>query len=94
MNLDRIKDNVEKLMAIDPKTRDSDIWLIIRYWQEVQGLNCFIPYDKLNVITSPESIRRVRQKIQEEGKYPPTRLDIIKKRQKRAKQIATWAVGK
>jgi len=65
-----VKDVVEAVLKNDERTRNDDKWLIIKVLQEL-GINIFIPYDKLEVMPSFESITRARRKFQEAGLYPP-----------------------
>jgi hypothetical protein len=81
--LDKVKDRVERLLELHPEARNNDLLL--------QWIYCF-EYLKLDMPILPkkllseqpslmESIRRVRQKIQNEEKlYPPTDLSVAKKR--------------
>lgn len=66
-----VKDVVEAVLKNDERTRNDDKWLVIKVLQEL-GINIFIPYDKLDVMPSFESITRARRKFQEAGLYPPT----------------------
>ena len=66
-----VKDVVEAVLKKDERTRNDDKWLIIKVLQEL-GINIFIPYDKLEVMPSFESITRSRRRFQEAGLYPPT----------------------
>jgi hypothetical protein len=66
-----VKDVVEAVLKNDERTRNDDKWLVIKVLQEL-GINIFIPYDKLDVMPSFESITRARRKFQEAGMYPPT----------------------
>ena len=62
---------VRQILAQFPETRSDDKELIIRAW-EAQGLILsFYQKQKLRTIFSNETIRRSRQKIQEEGLFPP-----------------------
>lgn len=70
-----IKDNVERLLDENEKCRNDDLYLILKYWQQHDGLQVDLSiFDKL---TNSESIRRSRQQIQnEDGKYPPTDINV------------------
>ena len=61
---------VEKLLRDTPATRNDDILLILKVW-ELEGLN-LTPEQKIKFkqVSKPETIRRTRQKIQEE-RYKP-----------------------
>jgi len=93
MPLNQIKTIVEEVLAEDPRTRNDDLWLIIAVWQKKQHIDCFIPYDRLREMISPESIRRVRQKIQnEENRFPPTDPKILTRRRRKEQKIREWAL--
>lgn len=67
------KELVEEVLNSDPRARNSDLWLILMVWKKKQHIDVYIPYNQVKDLMSPETIRRVRQKIQNtEGKYPPT----------------------
>lgn len=60
---------VERILAEKPETRDSDRLLILYVWQ-AQGLKLTAEQiQQYKEVSSPESIRRTRQKLQEDGKY-------------------------
>lgn len=65
----RIKDVVKRILSEIPETRDSDKLLILYVWQ-AQGL-VFTPeqIQAYKKVASSETIRRIRQKFQEEGLY-------------------------
>ena len=65
---------IESILAREPETRDNDMLLMIRVWEQA-GFR--FPSDLREAfisghLTSPESIRRSRQKIQETGRYEAT----------------------
>jgi hypothetical protein len=86
-----IKDKVISLLTADAKYREDDNKLIARIWyQESLLLNCSTSVDLLTALakgklTSPESIRRSRQKVQEE--IPRLRGKNYKIRQEEANQL-------
>lgn len=74
----------------DERCRNSDKWLILTIWQKLQQINVFIPYNKIDELISPETIRRTRQKIQNEDKlFLPTNQTVINRR-KREKEIKSF----
>lgn len=99
-HLETCKSKVEDLLMQYPLLRDSDKLLWLAFMNRHHGLRRAIgalAYDKLKSILllkdTPtfESIRRVRQKIQEEGRYQG------KKRAERMEEeaeVRKWAVGK
>lgn len=60
---------VEEVLSFMPNTRDSDQDLILNVWS-LQGIEFTIKQrEQIRRAASPESIRRTRQKLQEQGKY-------------------------
>ena len=68
-----IKPKVEKLLELKPHLRDDDNSLICNIWfSEVDNIGDYSAIKFLKIfsegkLTSPESIRRMRQKLQEEN---------------------------
>lgn len=85
-----VKDRVEYLLARYPDARNSDLYLTILYLRKFTELGRYIRYIPYNVIKKYdgvfETIRRTRQKIQEEGRYLPTDPEVLKKRKKLAEK--------
>lgn len=82
--LRKAKEIVEECLAEDIRCRNDDLWLILKVWQKKQHINIFIPYERLNEMISAETIRRIRQKIQnEDKKFVPTNEDVIRRRKKK-----------
>jgi len=77
---------VRYLLAHYPDARSNDKLLMLLYWELVDKINIPKEFrrDFLYRATHPETIRRMRQKIQEQGNYLP-RPEILEKRQKRSK---------
>jgi hypothetical protein len=83
-----IRQNVEAIMREYPDTRNDDKLLILTYWNLFDKIvkdQMVSPIDVLDKATSTESIRRSRQLIQEEGKYPATDETVIGRRNKEKK---------
>lgn len=65
----RVKDKVARVLSQKPETRDNDKLLMLYVWQ-IEGLHLSdSQLEKFKNASSPESIRRMRQKMQEEGQY-------------------------
>ena len=72
-----IKQKVRSILELVPSTRDNDNELISTYWENELGheiinlsAETFLKiYATSNVLTSAESIRRNRQKIQEQNEH-------------------------
>ena len=71
------KDLVGKVLRDVPDTRDSDRLLILEVWEREGLILNPIQREQFMQVSSTETIRRVRQKYQEEGLYPAQ--DKIKK---------------
>lgn len=65
----RVKDKVERVLSVNTQARDNDKLLMLQVW-EIEGFYLTENQKKAFMkSSSPESIRRMRQKMQEEGKY-------------------------
>lgn len=74
-----IKENVEALLRDDERCRNDDLYLILKYWTVYDGVQ--VDLNMVGDLTHTESIRRDRQKIQnEDKKYPPTDPEVREKR--------------
>lgn len=89
-----VKENVKMLLTKKATLRDSDDSLIANYWfrelKKLGQVERLSAYGMLELIakgklTNPESIRRVRQKLQEEN--PKLRGDSYKGRQAKQSEI-------
>jgi len=73
-------EGVEYILKNYPDARNCDNLMCILYWQLIEGAE---EIDDLLNVSSSESLRRVRQKIQNERhKYLPTSEEVIKKRRR------------
>ena len=83
----------ESVLAEDPNARNNDLWLIISVWRK-QGLKVYLDYSKLGEVANFESIRRIRQKIQnEEGRYLPTNPEVCRQRRMRQEAIVRHLIS-
>ena len=90
--LKTVKERVEYLLKMYPNSRNSDFYLIILYIRkfvpELASFFKYIPYDIIKKYDGLfESLRRCRQKIQEDGRFLPTDPEILKKRRKLAEKF-------
>lgn len=90
--LKTVKERVEYVLRNYPESRNDDfyLWLIyVRlFCKELAKYIDFIPYNVLKKAPKFETIRRVRQKIQnEEHRYLPTDPKVLRKRKLLSK---TW----
>ena len=86
--LKTIKDRVEWILANHPEARNDDFYLYllyVRYFEpKLSGYIKFIPFNLVKSATRFETIRRCRQKLQEQGLYLPTDPKVLRKRRKLA----------
>jgi hypothetical protein len=71
MSFNYTNQEVARILATDYKSRNDDKRLMLRVWQE-EGLGLTDRQREMfmsDKISSPETIRRTRQKLQEEGKF-------------------------
>jgi len=85
--LQTVKDRVEYILKNYPNARNSDFYLTILYIRhfipELAKYISYIPYDVIKKHEGLfESIRRTRQRIQEEGRYLPTDREVLKRRRR------------
>lgn len=92
------REKVQFLLNTIPQTRDSDSFLIAVYWRQELGDEVDIPtreflkdYLSKEKMTSPESIRRLRQILQKED--PLLRGESYRKRQKLGEELKTKFAG-
>jgi len=87
--LKTIRERVEWILANHPEARNDDFYLYllyVRYFEpKLSGYIKFIPFSLIKTATRFETIRRMRQKLQEAGLYLPTDPKVLQKRRKLAK---------
>jgi hypothetical protein len=90
-HLNHVEENVRVLPKCDEHFRNCDICLIFNYWMSVDSEVRFMSVEGRHCLTSSESIRRSRQRIQSKewtdkdgvrryGMYLPTDPEVRKKR--------------
>ena len=64
-----IKENVIYLLRNFPETKDCDLKLVARYWNEFDNCHVDVSINQIynGHVTHFESIRRMRQKLQEQN---------------------------
>lgn len=90
----KIEERVKVLLEKYPKCKENDLWLIIKFWQEMDDIKVYIPYAVVENknISSPESITRARRKIQSSGILLPDDPEVIIRRKIRAEMVRNhWA---
>jgi len=81
-HLETVKNRVEWILLKYPSARNSDTMLQFIYLRIFEGINIpYVEWEKLSQL-SLETVRRVRQKLQEEGKYLPTDPAVIERRRR------------
>jgi len=84
-----VRERVEYILRNYPDARNDDFYLYLLYVRhfepKLSGYIKFIPFSLIKSATRFESVRRIRQKIQEEGLYLPTDPKILEKRKKLSK---------
>jgi len=88
-NFETIKNIVKELLETDEKSRNSDKWLTIEVLRKL-GFKIYVDYKELDNMPSSETIRRTRQKLQEES--PNLRADeqIQELREKRKEEFSSY----
>lgn len=81
----RISERVENILRASKEARNSDRELIIIYMQKFGMELTPAQIEKFRDMPSTETIRRIRQKIQEQGKYPADE-DVNEARYKKFKE--------
>lgn len=84
-------DLVQTILQKDQRARNDDKWLIYRVWHHQLGQkDLYIPFDKLPQLLTPETITRVRRKLNEQGKHLPTDPQVIQKRRIRQQALRNY----
>lgn len=65
----KLNKTIEHVLTNYPEARDSDKYLILKVWEAYGLYLSESQKDKFMGCPSTESIRRTRQKLQEQGKY-------------------------
>jgi len=80
--LKTVKERVEYILQKYPNARNSDLYLTIIYLRKFTELGKYIKYIPYEIIKKYdgvfETIRRTRQRIQEEGRFLPTDPNILR----------------
>ena len=79
---------VRYIMSLFPETRSNDKLLMLHYWELADHIRIPREFwrDFMKKATPPETITRVRRKIQAEGDYLP-REEVYQKRQARSRKF-------
>jgi len=91
MSKDTVRIGVMELLRTDQRCRNDDKWLTWKYLREKAGINIFIPFEDFEKMPSFESIRRIRQHIQNtEKKLLPTDEKVRKQRKISEEEWRDW----
>ncbi len=85
-----LKKQVEYLLANLPETRNSDITLTIRLWQNFYGITDMVPVNLLYHLPTHENIKRFRAMFNAEGKYLADNPEVLQNRQSHRKDRKEW----
>ncbi|MFP3190152.1 MAG: hypothetical protein RXR31_02705 [Thermoproteota archaeon] len=85
-HLKTVKARVEWILEKYPSARNSDTLLQFIYMRVFEGIDIpYVEWEKISKL-SLETVRRMRQKLQEEGKYLPTNPEVLKRRKRLAEK--------
>ena len=92
-NLKHLKDRVEYILAKFPFTRNSDellyLMLLKVFYPDVlkklgvASLHGYFPEDLASQLPKFETVSRVRRKLNEQGLYLPTDLEVLERRKRK-----------
>ena len=96
----KLKDQVEIILSDYPKTRDSDITLMIHLWNKFYSVHIKntsggqgIFLSSLYTLPTQESIKRIRAIIQnDEHRFLPTDSRVRKRRRIKEENWKTWVL--
>ena len=91
VNSDTIRKKIRKAYFTNPKVADDDALLISMIWQASGWDNNKSLLKNLRAMPSPETIRRTRQKLVQEGLIVPT-AEAIERRYRNFKKTR-WNLG-
>jgi len=83
--MNQIKLIVQRLLEEQPALRDNDNLLMSTIWKEQSNILNFFQRLERGKLHSPETIRRARQKLQED--FPHLRGELYEVRQKRQEKV-------
>jgi len=86
----KVEEDVTKIMVDNETAKENDLFLILKYWQEIDHVHIDIPKEMLSVMTSPESITRARRKIQSDGNLLPENPMVLVRRKVRSELVRNF----
>lgn len=73
---------VKEILKEDIRARNSDLWLCLQVWIKKQNIKLLIPQNQIKDMITPETITRVRRKIQnDDNEFLPTNPQVLIHRQ-------------
>ena len=77
----QVKENVFEILEAFEQARNSDKYLLLRYWEIYDDIDYSQDFaEQFDRATKPESITRARRTIQSGGLFPPTEIEVLKRR--------------
>ena len=83
------KETVEEVLASNPYARSDDKVLTFLVWRRLKPIA--IPFEVLKDLPMPETLSRIRRKIQNEEKRFLPSADVLEKRGSRVEEVKSWA---
>jgi len=82
-----VKKIVEHVLSTDQRARNNDLYLCLRIWENMQNIKILVDFKEIPNMINPETIRRVRQSIQNtEEKFLPDDPNVLTRR--RIREVA------
>lgn len=79
INSDNIRSKIQRAYYKNPRVADDDMLLLNEIWKASGWSNCVSLLENLRKMPSPETIRRTRQKLVQDGVIKPS-MSAINKR--------------
>ncbi|KKM65630.1 hypothetical protein LCGC14_1489370 [marine sediment metagenome] len=95
LQLEDVEEKVCWLLAKYEKTRNSDMFLLMKFWNEAEQWNGMFIEPYIYRITSAETITRIRRYLQNTlHLWMPTDEEVIEARSIKELAIKDWAIAK
>ena len=92
--LENTEEKVAWLLKLYPTLRNSDKLLLFYYWKIVDKYEGELTEETIMALTPAESIRRVRQKIQNDlGLFLPIDSEMLEKRKICEEAVREWVIS-
>ena len=84
MDISKIKrdtERVERCLENHTRSRNDDIDLLRLVWQTFYDVKWYtITRDQMKTLITQERVKRIRAKLNSEGKYYPTNMEVVRAR--------------